>query len=218
MNKMIKCLLFDCDGTLVDSEFICNLGLEISLRDYGIKTSAHSMVERYRGGKLADILKSIEKEHNISLKDNFVSEYRKLIDELFEKELNPFEGVPEFLHLNTIPVCVASSGPAKKIEKALEITGLKKYFNKNIFSSYEINSWKPDPYIFLSAAEKMGYCPNECLVIEDSMKGIESGMAAGMKTILFDPMNQYHHINQVQRIDNMHQLQEIISSYNTAYM
>ncbi len=212
---MIKCLIFDCDGTLVDSEYLCNLGLEIKLRDYGIESSANTMMEKYRGGKLADILQSIEKEHNISLKENFISEYRKLVHELFEKELTPCKGVPEFLNQNTLPVCVASSGPADKINKALEITDLKKYFGNNIFSSYEINSWKPDPDIFLYAAEKMGVFPKECLVIEDSTKGLESGLAAGMKTILFDPMALYPHVDDSQRIDKMDELNNIIAAHNT---
>ncbi|WP_422860220.1 HAD-IA family hydrolase [Flagellimonas sp. S174] len=208
-------MIFDCDGTLVDSEFLCNLGLEIGLRNYGIESSATTMMEKYRGGKLADILRSIEKEYNVVLKQDFVSEYRELVDQLFEKELNPCEGVPEFLNQNTLSKCVASSGPIQKINKALEITDLKKYFGDNVFSSYEINSWKPDPEIFLHAAEKMGFYPDECLVIEDSMKGIESGLAAGMKTILFDPMGLYGNFNEVQRIDKMNKLDAIIAAYNT---
>ena len=211
---MIKCLIFDCDGTLVDSEYLCNLGLEIQLRNYGIESSANAMMKKYRGGKLAEILQSIEKEHNILLKDNFVAEYRELVDELFENELNPCEGVLRFLSQNTLSICVASSGPTKKINKALEITDLKKYFGENIFSSYEINSWKPNPYIFLYAAEKMGMNPDECLIIEDSIKGIESGLAAGMKTILFDPMNLFNNIIGVQKIDKMDKLKDIISAHN----
>ena len=214
---MIKCLIFDCDGTLVDSEYLCNLGLEIKLKDYGIESSANAMMEKYRGGKLAEILQSIEKEHNIKLKENFVSEYRELVDKLFEKELNPCEGVSEFLNENTLPVCVASSGPIKKINNALKTTDLKKYFDNNIFSSYEINSWKPDPDIFLYAAEKMEKNPDECLVIEDSKNGIESGLAAGMKTILFDPMNLYDNISGVQSIDKMNKLKDLISAHNNVY-
>ena len=79
---MIKCLIFDCDGTLVDSEYLCNLGLEVKLRDYGIEVSANTMIERYRGGKLADILQSIEKEYNIDLKENFVSFYHGKTQEI----------------------------------------------------------------------------------------------------------------------------------------
>lgn len=211
---MIKCLIFDCDGTLVDSEYLCNLGLEIKLRDYGIESSANEMMKNYRGGKLADILHSIEQKHNILIKENFILEYRALVDELFEKELKPCKGVLEFLNENNLPVCVASSGPVKKINKALEITGLKKYFDEKIFSSYEINSWKPDPDVFLYAAKMMEINPSECLVIEDSLKGIEAGLKAGMKTILFDPMNLYDNVKSVQRIDKMNKLRAVISAHN----
>lgn len=136
------------------------------------------MMEKYRGGKLADILKTLEEEHDILFKEDFVLEYRELVDELFEKELNSCERVSEFLNQNTLSVCVAPSGPIKKIKKALEETDLKKYFDNNVFSSYEINSWKPIPDIFLYAAEKMGFYPNECLIIEDSIIGIKSALTA----------------------------------------
>jgi len=214
---MIKCLIFDCDGTLVDSEYLCNLALEIKLRDYDIESSANQMIEKYQGGKLADIVRSIEKEYNINLKEDFVSEYRELVDKLFEKELNPCEGVSEFLSQNTLPVCAASSGPKKKINKALETTNLKKYFDNNIFSSYEINSWKPDPDIFLYAAEKMGMKPHECLVIEDSLKGVKSGLEAGMKTILYDPLNLFDDVKEVQRINKIRELKNIISAHNSVH-
>lgn len=211
---MIKCLIFDCDGTLVDSEFLCNLGLEIKLREYGIKASATKMTEQYRGGKLADILKSIEQEHSIVLKENFTVEYRALVEQLFEKELTPCAGVPEFLSENSLSVCVASNGPVKKINKALEITGLKPYFGNNVFSSYEINSWKPDPDLFLHAAKQMGFATNECLIIEDSLKGIKAGMAAKMKTVLYDPMNLHAPINGIDTIHEIKELKNILSTYN----
>jgi len=116
---MIKCIIFDCDGTLVDSEYLCNLGLEMMLENYGIDSSATEMMERYRGGKLAAILQDIESEHQIILKDNFVTSYRILVDELFEKELRPCEGVDKALNGILLPKCVASSGPLDKIKKAL---------------------------------------------------------------------------------------------------
>ena len=56
--------------------------------------------------------------------------------------------------------------------------------------------------------------PDECLIIEDSIKGIESGLAAGMKTILFDPMNLFNNIIGVQKIDKMDKLKDIISAHN----
>ena len=212
---MVECIIFDCDGTLVDSEYHCNLGLEMMLRPYKVKSSASALMAKYRGEKLANILHSIEEEHNIVLEEHFVAEYRALVNTLFEKELNPCDGVIEFLNQNTIRSCVASSGPTKKINKALEITDLKKYFGENIFSSYEINSWKPEPDIFFYAAKKMGIPPNRCLVVEDSMKGITAALAARMKTVLFDPTNLHQTVRDVSRIDSMRKLNTIIASYDT---
>lgn len=60
---MIKCIIFDSDGTLVDSEYLCNIGLEIKLKDYNIESSAIDMMKRLRGGKLVNIIKAIESEH-----------------------------------------------------------------------------------------------------------------------------------------------------------
>lgn len=212
---MIKCLLFDCDGTLVDSEFLCNLALEIKLRAYGVDTSANTLMEKYRGGKLANTLQSIEQEHDISLKENFEVSYRAFVEQLFKKELTACKGVPEFLSQNILSVGVASNAPTKKINTALEITDLKKYFHTNIFSAYDINSWKPDPELFLYAAKKMGVLPSECLVIEDSIKGVNAGLAAHMKTILFDPANIHQNIAGVSKIDNMYQLKHILTAHNS---
>jgi HAD superfamily hydrolase (TIGR01509 family) len=206
---MIKCLIFDCDGTLVDSEYLCNLGLEIILREYGVEASAEQMVLKYRGGKLANILNAIEDEYQINLKESFVTEYRELVDQLFEKDLVPFDGVVKFLEQNALPVCVASSGPIKKIKTSIQITGLAKYFGDNLFSSYEINSWKPEPNLFLYAAKKMGFKPSECLVIEDSTLGIQAGLAAGMRTVLFDPLKLHLNIDSVRRIEMIDELKLI---------
>lgn len=184
---MIKCIIFDCDGTLVDSEYLCNLGLEIKLRDYGVESSAIEMMERFRGGKLAEILQAIELDHQIKLKDDFVSSYRSLVDELFEKNLKPCEGVAAALTDIKLPKCVASSGPPEKIDKALSISGLSKHFDGNIFSSYVVGSWKPDPGIFLHAAKAMGFHPIECAVVEDSPVGILAAKSAGTRPILYDP-------------------------------
>jgi len=177
--KAYKCIIFDCDGTLVDSEYLCNLGLEVKLREMGIEDSASDMMIRYRGGKLGHIIESLEKKHSIALGKDFESSYREIVEKLFQKELKPVTGVTEVLEKLRIPCCVASSGPIKKINQALEITQLKRFFGENIFSSYIVGSWKPDPGLFLYAAEKMGYLPEECLVIEDSMTGIQAAVAGG---------------------------------------
>ena len=208
---MIKCIIFDCDGTLVDSEYLCNLGLEIRLRDYGVESSAIDLMKRFRGGKLAAILEAIESEHKIKLKEGFISSYRSLVDELFERDLKPCEGVNAALTAIHLPKCVASSGPLDKINKALSISGLSKHFNGKIFSSYVVGSWKPDPGIFLHAAKEMGFQPSECAVVEDSPVGISAAKSAGMRPILYDPNNTYDPNLYSHTIRHMRELQSAIT-------
>ena len=139
---MIKCVIFDCDGTLVDSEYLCNLALHIKLRQYAVLESADQLLHKYRGGKLARILQSIEAEHNIQLADDFVVAYRNLVEQLFSEKLEACAGVAKMLAELRLAKCVASSGPLHKIHSALSITDLDKYFEGNIYSSYQIDSWK----------------------------------------------------------------------------
>ena len=211
MTRMIQCIIFDCDGTLVDSEFLCNLGLEIKLRDYGIKASAHEMMARFRGGKLAAILDELKNEHQIEFKEDFVPSYRLLVDRLFDEKLQPCIGVADMLSTISLPKCVASSGPLSKINKALTITGLSGYFNGNIFSSYEVGSWKPDPGLFLHASEAMGYAPENCAVVEDSPVGITAAQRANMRAILYDPLGIHSNIKEVCKIQHMNELQNEIT-------
>jgi beta-phosphoglucomutase-like phosphatase (HAD superfamily) len=82
---MIKCVIFDCDGTLVDSEYLCNLALEINLAELGIQESAAKLIEKYRGWKLAEIFNQLEETHNIKLNE---SKYRRLVAELLIENLS----------------------------------------------------------------------------------------------------------------------------------
>ena len=211
MNTMIKCIIFDCDGTLVDSEYLCNLGLEIKLRDYGVESSATKMMEQFRGGKLATILQTIESQHQIKLRDDFVGLYRELVDELFEKDLKPCEGVSAALTEINLPKCVASSGPLEKINKALSISGLSRYFESNVFSSYVVGSWKPAPGLFLHAAKEMGFQPRECAVVEDSVVGVVAAKSAGMRSILYDPNGIHDPELSPFTIQHMKELQAAIT-------
>ncbi len=210
---MIKCIIFDCDGTLVDSEHLCNLGFELLLKEYGVTSSATKMAAEFRGEKLANILKTIENRHAITLKESFVKSYRSTVNDLFEKHLKAFDGVFEALNNLEELICVASSGPLEKIHNALSITGLSAYFKENTFSSYNINSWKPEPDIFIHAAKEMGVQAHECLVIEDSLIGITAAKRAGMRGILYDPENRHSNISVRNKITHMNQLKERIYQY-----
>ena len=122
---MIECVIFDCDGTLVDSEVICNLGLKIKLQEIRIQADIQSMVNQFRGWKLANIIDFLAKEHSIKLNETFITSYRELIADLFDSQLQPILNIAQALKNILQPKCVASNAPLNKIEQAIRVTKLE---------------------------------------------------------------------------------------------
>lgn len=96
-------------------------------------------------------------------------------------------GAFDLLERLTIPFCVATNGPREKAELTLELTGLLKFFPDRLFSAYEVGIYKPDPGLFLHAAQVMGVAPERCAVVEDSLPGVQAGLAAGMQVYALLP-------------------------------
>ncbi|BCD97835.1 HAD-IA family hydrolase [Marinagarivorans cellulosilyticus] len=207
---MRKCLLFDCDGTLVDSERLCNIGLVIKFREYGIELDADELGIRFRGWKLAKIIETLEQESQLKLAEDFVDSYRAIVTNLFETELKPIQYIGETLKNLDHPKAVVSSGPAHKIQQALRVCGLTKYFGANIYSSYEVGIWKPDPGIYIYAAKDMGFSAEDCIVIDDSPVGIEAGYRAGMKTLFYNRFNEKCEFEPVVSFCTMKELPQLI--------
>lgn len=181
----MDCIIFDLDGTLVDSE---RLGMRTLLElEPEIGLSVDGMTSAYRGWRLATVLGDIETRLGRPLPSDFETTYRARLAEIFDAELATFPGVEAALAGLSTPMCIASSGPLKKIRQSLGITGLDRFFGANTFSAYEIGAWKPDPTLFLHAAAAMGVSPAGCIVVEDSDVGLQAATAAGMRALQFCP-------------------------------
>ena len=179
--KNVKCIIFDCDGILVDSETIANQVLLSMSAPFGLKMTMEEAVKNFNGRRLKNIFEQIEKLTNKKLPDSFETDFRKQTFEAFKTDLKAVKGVRRFIENLSVPYCVASSGPVEKITLNLTTTRLIQNFENRIFSSYEINSWKPDPDIFIHACNQMGFKKEECIVIEDSVAGVIAGVKGGFK-------------------------------------
>jgi HAD superfamily hydrolase (TIGR01509 family) len=180
-----KCIIFDCDGVLVDSEPIANAVLVEMANDFGANIDLKYALTHFKGGSMQSCVDKISGLIKEPLPDNFIECYRKRSFEAFKNEVKPVEGVKNVLDLLDIPFCVASSGPVEKIRFNLELTGLLPYFENKIFSCYTINKWKPNPAVFLWAADIMGFKPKDCLIIEDSLTGVKAAKNGGFDVFGF---------------------------------
>lgn len=186
----MKAIIFDCDGTLVDSETLSTEVLVEAVGEHGLHLSVPEAMFAFRGGKMADCIAELESRLGRPLPETFVPEFRARAAQAFRARLRAIEGALELVQsLATMPVpfCVASSGPPEKIELSLSLTGLLPFFQGRIFSSYDVGVWKPDPGLFLHAADALGVAPDHCAVIEDSLPGMLAGLAAGMRVFAFQP-------------------------------
>lgn len=208
------CAIFDLDGTLVDSEVLnCRAYVELIAE---INESDTELTKRYRGMKFSNIVDDIETRFEVALPEDFESLYRNRVAALYESNLKANPGVPELLSSLEIECCVASSAPTKKINHALELTGLGGYFGANIFSSYEIGSWKPEPDLFLHVAATMNHCPDHCAVVEDSNLGVEAAIAAGMHVFHYAPGSAKTRSGRYQSFQQMSELSDLLAEVERA--
>jgi HAD superfamily hydrolase (TIGR01509 family) len=176
---VIRAVIFDCDGVLVDSEPISNRVLAELLTQEGLPMTAEESVEAFMGRSWKTVAAWAE-AHGAPLPEGFRRRYLDAMFAVFEAELKPVPGVVAALDAISLPNCVASSASIEKMRFTLGHTGLWDRFEGRIFSATEVAHGKPAPDLFLHAAGSMGWEPADCAVVEDSPAGVEAGLSAGM--------------------------------------
>lgn len=181
-------------------------------RTQGLDLKYNFAFERFAGSSLRHSFDYIEEQTGMPLPESSEDQYRKKTYEIFKKELKAIDGIHDTLKRVPIPFCVASGGPPEKIKLNLTLTNLIHYFEGRIFSSYEINSWKPDPGIFLHAAKKMGFHAGECLVIEDSVDGVNAAISGGFQVFGYVPSLKRNSLSsfEIKLFNKMRMLPELI--------
>ncbi|KKA43474.1 MULTISPECIES: HAD-IA family hydrolase [unclassified Salinivibrio] len=187
----IHCVIFDCEGTLVDSEKLSHQALVETFSTFGVRVDLQDSLDHFEGGKLTDVLQQTCERSGTHIPiDQLEPRFRHLCRQYFEAELAPVKGIEtvlQALEQQGIDVCVASNSPVEKMAHALQLTKLLPYFEHRLFSAFETNSWKPAPDLLHYAAMNMA-CPTaQCVFIDDTNKGIQAGINAEMRTIHFNP-------------------------------
>lgn len=182
----IKAVIFDMDGVLQDSETISDVTWELAAQEFGIKNWLATLNE-CRGCNRNDEIQTLKKHYGNDFDgDAFLSRTSELF---YEVEKN--RGIPLMYYAKEIleylkpkyKIALASSTRKESVYRQMKNGGLFDFF-ETITTGDMVTHSKPEPEIYLKAAESIGIAPEACVAVEDSPNGVKSAFGAGMRVIL----------------------------------
>lgn len=209
----IEAVIFDADGTLVDSEAPGLAVVQAHAAELGLVLSTQEMHQRFQGVRMTEVVQWIAGRLGQPSAD-FVAAFERRVRvamyERFEQGLLPMPGATALLSRLAVPFAVATNGPREKVEQTLRVCGLRAHFGQHVYCAYELGTFKPAPGLFLHVAQALGVVAPRCAVVEDSWTGVQAGLAAGMQVFaLCSPgAVPVSYRAQVQYIDRLDQLLE----------
>jgi HAD superfamily hydrolase (TIGR01509 family) len=178
-------VIFDCDGVLVDSELIFARVLAECLIAVDFPTTIDEAITLGFGKNRTTLSAAVAAQFRRALPDTFFETFAARSASAFEQELLPVPGVEDLLAASSVPRCVASNGRLDRVRQRLTVTRLLPFFDPHVFSASQVAYGKPAPDLFLFAAQRLGAAPEDCIVVEDSIPGVEAAVAAGMPVVGF---------------------------------
>lgn len=181
-------VIFDCDGTLVDSEPLTMQLLASMMLEIGVNEEYDWLLKNFAGKNMKAITDLIEEHIGPFDAIAFEEDYRDKCVSLFKEELQPIPGVKDLISSIDVAKCIASNGPHRKMKLSLSATRIDRLFQtEHIFSAYDVQKWKPDPALIHFALRKMNVSASKAVLIEDTMSGVLAGLSAEVDTIAFNP-------------------------------
>ena len=215
IKRFFEAIIFDCDGVLADSEPLDNEIVSILLKELGYVISPDAV--RIKSSGLTDeaMWALFEGELARPIPIKIKKRWEEMLIGKFRSRLLPMPGVVAVvkrLWSDNIPLSVASNGPLQRMTTILDILELTPYFNKRLFSSSMVREGKPSPDIYLLAASQIGESPSRCVVIEDSLPGVQAGISAGMTVLGYCPKGDLWGLKQlgIKTFNHMNDLIDLL--------
>ncbi len=192
---MLKAIIFDFNGVILNDEPLHFAAMRDTVADFGINLTEKAYWSKYLPFDDAECLEAICRDHSFPLsseeRENALARKCQYYEQLIKRGLPLLPGVPQFIQAaaGLYPLALASGARRDEIETTLESTGLKRYFLV-VVAAEDFLRGKPHPESYLLALNRLNAAlkippikPEECLVIEDSVGGVNGARAAGMKCL-----------------------------------
>ena len=218
---MIKNIIFDFDGVLVDSEILVAKAFSKYMQELGIKTNEKEFAN-LAGKKTVEVIDILSEKYSLKDKQKFFDDIMNIASNIYKKELKTVVGVEEFLKKSKHNLYIGSNSMKNRILDGLKRVGLEKYFDPNHIYSFDlVDNPKPHPDIYLKAVNDNDLIVDETIIIEDSVVGVQAGKNANIKVIGLTAGGHWHtdrdekeliNAGAIATANNYNKIEEIIES------
>ena len=189
---MIKNIIFDFDGVLVDSEILVSKAFAKYMQNSGIDIDEKEFAS-LAGKKTVQVIDILSKKYSIQDQQKFFTDIMDIGSNIYKKELATVKGAYDFVRNLKLNIFIGSNSMKERIIDGLQRVKLDKYFQPNQIYSFDlVEKPKPDPDIYLKAIEDNNLIKAETIIIEDSAVGVMAGVAAGVKVIGLTAGGHWH--------------------------
>jgi len=205
-NSKYDLIIFDCDGTLADSEIAHNTVLSRQLTDMGLpEYTPEKTMDTFMGHAVTDIIRKVETTHDVRFPENHIKDNQAVFRDILPDSIrldDTCRPLLEKLRDAGQKMTVGSNGTRDNVIETLRAAGLKEFFPDDFIFTFEmVKNPKPAPDLYLHVCEAMHTKPENAIVIEDTVAGALAGIAAGIDTIGYVGLT--HRENQTQRLSDI---------------
>ena len=189
---MIKNIIFDFDGVLVDSEILVAKAFAKYMQNFGIDTDEKEFAS-FAGKKTVQVIDILSKKYSIKDQEKFFTDIMEIASNIYKKELTTVKGAYDFVSNLKLNMFIGSNSMKEIIIDGLQRVKLNKYFKpEQVYSFDLVDNPKPDPDVYLKALEDNNLIKTETIIIEDSAVGVMAGVAANVKVIGLTAGGHWH--------------------------
>ena len=217
MSLEVKAIIFDMDGTIINTEAAWKQAKVEALEGLGVASlnkEQHDFLESLVGASSKDYSRKIKDFFDLAHPaEAIITNTNRFF---LQKQIDFIDGFEEFhlmLQTRNIPTAMATNTLLDDLANFVGRLNLERFFGKHIYSIAHVdNKPKPDPAVFLHAAEKLGVKPEECMVFEDSCLGIQAAKAAGMRCVAIKYSYNQHLASELHAIiTNYHEAEDVLT-------